>query len=268
MTPIDAPEYAVYALRYAEVERSAPENLLGAAPDEGPMAMDYFFWAIVGGGRAFVVDTGFDLATAAARGRTFLAEPGTLLEEIGVPPRQVEDVVLTHLHYDHAGNDGLFPAARYHVQDREMAYVTGRLMGHRYFRAGYAVEDVKAMVDRVYAGRAVFHDGDGTLAPGLTCHLIGGHSAGLMALRVWTRRGWLVIASDAVPFYANAERGLPFPAITDAAEMLEGHRRILDLAGSWDRVATGHDPLTRRRWPASAPGLEGRVMRLDADPLY
>ena len=47
----------------------------------------------------------------------------------------VTDVIITHMHYDHAGNHGLFPNARYHLQDREMAYCTGRCMCHAGLRA-------------------------------------------------------------------------------------------------------------------------------------
>jgi hypothetical protein len=40
----------------------------------------------------------------------------------------VLDVVITHMQYDHAGNIALFPRARFHVQDAEMAFCTGRSM--------------------------------------------------------------------------------------------------------------------------------------------
>ena len=40
-------------------------------------------------------------------------------------------------------------------------------------------------------------------------------------MRVWTRRGWLVLASDASHFYANMEHGRPFPIVHDVAAMLE-----------------------------------------------
>ena len=44
------------------------------------------------------------------------------LKRIGIRPESVDDVILTHMHYDHAGNRALFPKARYHVQDKEMAW--------------------------------------------------------------------------------------------------------------------------------------------------
>ena len=84
-----------------------------------------------------------------------------------------------------------------------MAYATGRCMGHRVIRMPFEVEDVVAMVRRVYAGRVVFHDGEAEIVPGVSVHHIGGHSRGLQAVRVKTRRGYVVLASDVAHFYAH-----------------------------------------------------------------
>src|SRR5690606_6274997 len=114
---------------------------------------------------------------------------------------QVQDVIVTHMHYDHVGTFADFPRARFHLQDTEMAFATGRHMCHGYLQHAYEVEDVTAMVRLAYQDRIVFHDGTQELAPGLSVHHIGGHTAGLQCVRVWTRRGWLVLASDASHYY-------------------------------------------------------------------
>ena len=111
-----------------------------------------------------------------------------------------------------------------------------------------------------------FHDGVDELAPGLTVHHVGGHTMGLQVARVWTRRGWVVLASDASHFYANMEQGRPFPIVYNVADMLDGHKQLYRLASSPDHVIPGHDPLVLKRYPAPRPGLEGIVARLDADP--
>jgi glyoxylase-like metal-dependent hydrolase (beta-lactamase superfamily II) len=260
--------YEIYAVRYARHEnRRAADNFIGGDPHEGgPMPLDFFVWAVVGREKAWVVDTGFDAATAARRGRQLLRCPGEGLRTIGVEPDRVEDVVITHMHYDHAGNHDLFPRARYHLQEREMAYCTGRCMCHAPLRHAYDAEDVAVMVRRVFAGRVAFHDGEAEIAPGLSLHHIGGHTMGLQVLRVWTRRGWVVLASDASHYYANMEEARPFPIVQDVAAMLDGHRRIRTLASSPGHVIPGHDPLVLARYPAPRPELEGIVARLDAHP--
>ena len=258
--------YEVYAVRYARHERTARENFIGGDPHDGPMPLDYYVWAVVGEDRAFVVDTGFDREAATRRGRQLLRPPSEGLKAIGLEPDTIENVIITHMHYDHAGNHDLFPNALYHLQDREMAYCTGRCMCHEALRGAFEAGDVAAMVRRVFAGRVRFHDGSAELAPGLSVHRIGGHTDGLQAVRVRTRRGWVVLASDASHHYANMEQGRPFPIVYNVGDMLEGYRRLRELAESPDHVIPGHDPEVLRRYPAPNEALRGWIARLDAPP--
>jgi glyoxylase-like metal-dependent hydrolase (beta-lactamase superfamily II) len=259
--------YEVYAIRYARQDRSARHNFIGGDEHDGPMPLDYFVWLIRGDAKIFVVDTGFDDDVARSRGRQLTSPVGDGLAALGVDPAAVDDVIVTHLHYDHAGNHHLFPRARYHLQDAEMEFCTGRCMGHPALRQAYAADDVAEMVRKVFDDRVAFHAGDDELAPGISLHHIGGHTRGLQAVRVWTRRGWLVLASDAAHLYANIDQGRPFPIVEDVAAMLEGHRTLKRLASADDLVIPGHDPLVLQRFPAASPALAGHIARLDADPV-
>jgi len=255
--------YEIYAIKYAHHERNASANFLGGDPHDGPMPMDYFVWLIRGQGREIVVDSGFNAAVAAKRGRriTLPVEEGLRLMQVAVAG--VKDVVITHLHYDHVGNFELFPQATFHLQDLEMQYATGRCMAVEAMRHAYELEDVVGMVRRVYAGRVRFHDGDGELAPGVTLHHVGGHTLGLQIVRVATRRGWVVLASDASHYYANMEEKRPYPIVYNVGDMVEGWRRAQALADSPAHVIPGHDPLVMERYPAPAPPLQGTIVRLD-----
>lgn len=258
--------YEVYAVRYAHHERRAAENFLGGDPHDAPMPLDYFIWAIVGGGKTFIVDTGFGPEQARLRKRELLRSPVEGLKAIGIDPATVEDVIITHMHYDHAGGLDLFPNATFHVQDREMRFCAGRSMCHHAFSHSLAVEDVVGMVRRLFAGRIRFHDGDEEIAPGLSLHFIGGHTMGLQSVRAVTRRGAVVLASDAAHLYAHLDQGRAYPVVYNVAEMLEGHRTLKRLAASPRHIVPGHDPLVVKYYPAVCPGLEGVVMRLDVEP--
>jgi glyoxylase-like metal-dependent hydrolase (beta-lactamase superfamily II) len=118
-------------------------------------------------------------------------------------------------------------------------------------------------VRRAYAGRVRFHNGDAHLGDGISLHLVGGHTMGLQAVRVHTRGGWLVLASDASHFYANMEDARPFPIVWSVADMLDGYERLRALAASPQHIIPGHDPLVMHRYKAPAPSLEGVVTRLD-----
>jgi glyoxylase-like metal-dependent hydrolase (beta-lactamase superfamily II) len=258
--------YEVYAVRYAHLDRRASENFLGGDPHDAPMPIDYFVWAIVGPDKVYVVDTGFDAAMGKKRGRDVLRCPSDGLSAIGVDVSAVRDVIITHMHYDHCGNHHLFPDATFHLQDLEMAYATGRHMCHAPLGQAYEAEDVCAMVRRLFSARLQFHDRTDELAEGLSVHHIGGHTMGLQVVRVWTRRGWVVLASDASHFYANMEEARPFPILYNLGDMLEGYRTLQKLASSNEHIVPGHDPLVLKRYPAPKKGLEGVAVRLDVEP--
>ena len=260
---MSAPLYEIYAIKYAHHERRASENFIGGDPHDGPMPLDYFVWLVRGDGRDIVVDTGFSAAMALKRGREHLRCPTEGLRLLGVDSREVKDVVITHLHYDHVGNFDLFPAATLHLQELEMRYATGRYMCEDCFRGAFEVEDVVGMVRRVYAGRVAFHDGDAELCPGISLHLIGGHTMGLQVLRVATRRGWVVLASDATHFYANMEQVRPFPIVWSVAGMVDGYRKLRELADSPGHIIPGHDPLVLERYRPPSKDMQGIVVRLD-----
>lgn len=101
----------------------------GAAGPEGSWVLDFRCFAIARpGGRWVLVDAG--VGPAASPAAAWAPVPGRLpaaLAEAGIEPAQVEAVVLTHLHEDHAGwasgaaGEPYFPAARYVVQSAEVA---------------------------------------------------------------------------------------------------------------------------------------------------
>lgn len=242
------PSYEVYAIRYARMPRRRRDNFVGGDPHDGPMPMDFYVWLIRSGSKSILVDTGFNAATAAQRDRELLRCPIDALQMLNVDPEDVQDVILTHLHYDHAGNLDKLPSARIHVQDAELEYATGRCMCHGVMRHAYAVEDVVTLVRRVYEDRVIFHDGSGPLFPGIELLKIGGHTKGLQAVRVHTARGWMVLASDASHYYENMESGRLFPIVFSTAEMLDGYARLRDAAESPEHIVPGHDPLVLQRY--------------------
>ena len=117
-----------------------------------------------------------------------------------------------------------------------------------------------------YARRVLFYDGDAELAPGITVHAAGGHSAGLQFVRVRTRRGFVVLASDVSHFYENMASERPFTTAFHIGEMLEGFDKLRALAPDESHVVPGHDPLVMKLYPAPSPQLEGVAVRLDVPP--
>jgi glyoxylase-like metal-dependent hydrolase (beta-lactamase superfamily II) len=257
--------YEIYAIRYATMSPRTPHlNFLLPDPHEtAAQDLDYFVWLIRGGGRDILVDTGFNAEEAKARSRTLTLNPVEALARFGVLAHDIRDVVVTHLHYDHAGNLDLFPNARFHLQDREMSYATGRCMCHGLLRHPFSVEHVTLMVRHVFSDRVIFHSDEGEVAPGVTLHRVGGHSDGLQVVRVETARGPVVLASDASHYYANMHRRSPFPILYNLGDMFEGWDIVKRLAGHPDRIIPGHDPIMTEIYPRASDKVDAYSLHVN-----
>ena len=258
----------LYAIKYATMpERTRRDNLMGADPhDDAPMPLDYFVWAAVSPEQTIVIDTGFDGPEATARGRTLQRSVTEGLAMLDIEAASIADVIVTHLHYDHIGGHEEFPAAQFHLQESEMQYATGPHMCTHTMNHSFTVDHITGMVRNVYEGRVTFHDGVAEIAPGITVHHVGGHTMGLQFVRVLTRRGWVVVASDTSHFYENMEKPSRFPIVFSVADMLKGFHKMAKIAASPKLIIPGHDPLVLARYPAPSADLEGIVCRLDVEP--
>ena len=147
-----------------------------------------------------------------------------------------------------------------------MLYATGRHMCQDPLGHAYSADHVSALVRRVFEHRVAFHDGASELVPGVELHLIGGHTMGVQCVRVLTRRGWVVLASDTSHFYENMEKVAPFPIVYNVAEMIDGYATLRRLAESRAHIIPGHDPLVRQRYPAPDARTDDMVVRLDVAP--
>ena len=258
--------WTAYAIKYAERNtRTRHESFILDDDHSSPHDMDYFLWVLTTEKRTILVDTGYDHAEGEKRGRPILRNPAKALKTLGIDADSVETLIITHAHYDHAGGLDLFPNATIHIQQSEMSYVTGACMCHQHLRKAFSADHVCQLVRRLYSGRVVFHDGDGQIAPGVTVHRIGGHTAGLQVVRVKTGSGWLCLASDASHYYENFLAGKPFPIVFDLKEMLEGFQRLTTLATSPSLIVPGHDPLIFRYFDP-CENLPAFVRRVDRGP--
>ncbi len=149
------PEYELFAIRYATREARRADHFIGGDPHDGPMPMDYFVWVAKSAERAFVIDCGFTEETAKKRKRTFLRDPIDALKLVGVDADTVQDVILTHLHYDHVGGFNRFPKAKFHLQEPEIHYATGRYMQYHRLAHSFEVEDIVGVVRLNFAHRVL-----------------------------------------------------------------------------------------------------------------
>jgi glyoxylase-like metal-dependent hydrolase (beta-lactamase superfamily II) len=238
--------YRIYAVQYADRETNSSEVFLGDGRHE-PMQMAYFVWAVTDGSRTVVVDLGFTEPVGTRRGRHYLRSPGDGLNLLGVNASEVQDVIVTHFHYDHTGNHATFPRASFHVQDGEMQFWTGRHARQGAFSRSLEADDIVAFLRYNYDGRVRFVDGEAEIVPGIRVIKVGGHTAGMQIVTVETSRGLAVLASDASHYYANLEGDIPFPTLHDLPGVYNAFARIRSLAAKPELILPGHDPLVRER---------------------
>ncbi|MGC2940168.1 MULTISPECIES: N-acyl homoserine lactonase family protein [unclassified Brevibacterium] len=243
-------EDGVYALRYATRDASVrgehfyghPEGCMDAWP------IHYYMWAILRGKTVIVVDAGFTREEAARRGqRNYGKSPIDLLGSLGVEPHEVSHLILTHLHYDHTGFVGDFPAAKVHVQQAELDFWRSPMAKRGAYSHLVNSADLQQITRLEKDGRLSVVDGDFDLAQSVTVHLVGGHTAGTQVVRVATTEGPIVLASDASHFYENYENDKPYGVVHELSLMYTAFDKLHTLAEPDGTIVPGHDPSVPNR---------------------
>ncbi len=167
-----------------------------------------------GGGRVVLVDTGIGATKWSERDRGLYAidhtehELGRALAAAGLAPEDVTDVVLTHLHFDHAGGattqdaDGAlrptFPRATYHLQRRNLAWAHNPTERDR---ASYLDRDFAPIQA---AGQLRLHDGPvEDLFPGVDLFVSDGHTEAQQLPIVRGPEGTVLYGGDVIPTRAH-----------------------------------------------------------------
>ncbi len=217
---------------------------------DASIGMDYFFWIIKNDERIIVVDTGFSRQGGENRARTLLAEVSDLFSEFGVNPLDSPDVILTHAHYDHAGNLDLFPSSRVFMAEKEFAFWSSRHAQRAMFHHSIEDEDILHLGEVQRQGRLHLFDDRIDIAPGVEVIVIGGHTPGQSVVKVQTNEGVVLLAADAIHYYEEYERDMLFMSVADLVDMYEGFDQIheMERQGTIQLIVSGHDPDTLNRF--------------------
>ena len=251
LIPPPTPEYSIQAIRYATSPGVAISDLVVGGPkDKIDIAM--VVWLIRGGGHTILFDSGFhrDTFTKEYPMQDYL-RPDEALKTAGVQPADVTDIVISHAHWDHMGGLDLFPKAQVWIQKEEYRYYTMDAWQPGGDHGGIDPEDAKELVQLNTEGRVHLIDGDNVeIFPGIRAYTGSRHTYASQYLRVDGNPPY-VLASDNVYLYLNLKTHLASDTFSDAdhAANIAQQARMIQLAGSPDRVVPGHDILQFQKFP-------------------
>jgi glyoxylase-like metal-dependent hydrolase (beta-lactamase superfamily II) len=262
VTDPGADRYEVVVVRHGTRVTRRSEVFLNHAqygePD-GPFTVDYHLWVVRNATTTVLVDTGFARGPAEARGRTVLVDPADAYRRLGVDTDGRHPLVVTHAHYDHIGNVGLFPRSTVVVSSAEMDFWHSPVAGRRLIAHFTEADEVAVLSRAEEEGRVRRFSGSTEVAPGVVVTEVGGHTPGQCMVTVPTSAGVVLLTSDAVHFTEELERDMPFVSVTDLPATYEALQTVRDMvaSGAVDVVLTGHDAGVLDRLEPYSPELAG-----------
>ncbi|MEJ1969442.1 MAG: N-acyl homoserine lactonase family protein [Rhizomicrobium sp.] len=172
-------KYSVWVLEYARVPDYPMSGLVYGMHNQGHRVLPYCYVVIKGGGHVAMVDVGYNhkaygKVLAERYGARDWHGPEVVLAQCGLAPADVDTVFITHAHFDHMGNVGDFPNARFYIQERELSkwvWAMSLPSRFRWLMLGIDPDNIVQMVDFARHGRLVCVDGDREdVLPGIDLH--------------------------------------------------------------------------------------------------
>jgi len=251
------PQYEVYAVRYATIPDFAVSGLVAGADQSRKMDIAMMVWLVRGGGKNILVDSGFYREQFFKQWKVAdFVKPSDAVRRAGVAPEDITDVIITHMHWDHADGMDLFPNAKVWLQKDELEYYSGSAWQSRRTHGGIDPDDVLAAVKLNIQGKVGLVNGDAQeILPGITCYTGGKHTYASQFVGVQTAAGTIVLASDNMYLWENLEKHVPIAATLDAASNLRAQDRMKELGGGAPHIIPGHDPAVMTRYKKVAEGV-------------
>jgi glyoxylase-like metal-dependent hydrolase (beta-lactamase superfamily II) len=264
--PVVRPDYSIQAIRYGTIANFPVASLVMGAPQDEKTDIAMVVWLIRGGGHNVLFDSGFHREVWLKRFPTadFL-RPDEAVKLAGVQPEDVTDIIVSHAHWDHMGGIDLFPKATVWIQKQEFAYYTADAWQPGGKHGGIDPDDVKALVQVNTEGRLRLIDGDNAggrdgveILPGIRAYTGSRHTWASQYIRVDGDPPFL-LASDNCYLYRNLAEHKASATFSEADQPanIRNQARMIELAGSADRVVPGHDPRQFERFPT-----QGRIAKI------
>jgi glyoxylase-like metal-dependent hydrolase (beta-lactamase superfamily II) len=250
--------HEVYAVRFATLANFPVASLVAGADRARRMDIAMMVWVLKSNnGRVALVDSGFHREQYFRQFtvRDFV-KPSDAIAPLGLKAADVTDILLTHMHWDHAGGVDLFPSARVWIQKDEYDYYTSDAWQSARTHGGIDADDVLEIVKRNTQGLVSFlRSDDEKSLSGIGFGIGGKHTWQSQFVIVQLRDKTTVLASDNMYLYENLDTHTPIAQTLDAVSNLRAQDRMKSLASAARLVVPGHDPAVFTRFPKVAEGI-------------
>jgi glyoxylase-like metal-dependent hydrolase (beta-lactamase superfamily II) len=237
--------YEIYALKIGERESDSPMVLYQTDPGK-KIATSYYFLCLKNEDRVILLDTGISQAEIATRGIKDAPAREEMLDRINISPKNVEAIILTHLHNDHFTAPEIYPNSIFYIQRREFAYWSEDVQRFPIifsppFLKGKSGVEIETLQKLNFQKRVRFLDGDTEVYPGIHTIWCGAHSPGSQMVSVQTARGSVLCCGDFVHVYQNLEKLIPIGVFTSIVEWITNITKIENLHLPKESIIPGHD---------------------------
>src|SRR5580698_4994931 len=224
-SPAQIPNYSIQAIRIADSPGDSVSEMVIGAPRDEKIDTMYAVWLILA----------------------------------GVKPEEITDIVVSHAHWDHMGGIDLFPKATIWIQKEEFRYYTGDAWQPGGQHGGIDPDDIQELVKLNTEGRVRLVNGDNVeIFPGVRAYTGGRHTYASQYILVEGSPRF-VLASDNACLYRSLIEGKASATFSEAdyPASIAAQKRMIELAGSIDRVVPGHDSLQFQKFKT-----EGRITQI------
>lgn len=208
-------KYVIHPIQVGTIIRKKSNMVYGGSAEKTVFPLIIFY--VEGCGHKMLIDTG----GSAPDGKHWLPyertegeHPANALASIGVSCEDIDTVFFIHLHWDHAGNNAIFPNAELIVQRTEYEFISAE--DRPGFERDLAMESHYTLVN------GSIND----VRPGVSVILTPGHSVGSQCIKIETNEGSVIMVGDLMPTYENLVRNVPNGGYYDLAVITESMIRI------------------------------------------
>ncbi len=235
--------YKITPFIVATCESPEP-RLLYLGDPEKTLSTIFSFFLLEGKNKKILVDVGFTADCC----KKYMPDvkqkenqnPVAQLKMHGVAPEDIDDIIITHAHFDHLSSVvNEYKNARIHIQKKEYEFTMNP--PHPWFREFIDIDLLKE-IGREKNDRLNLIDGECELFPDIKIIATPGHTAGHQSVLVDTEAGKFCITGDAILNYRNLEEDVGPGFNTNLVECMQSIQKLRNLSNRGVTILAGHDP--------------------------